>query len=74
MDLESMSKPDDLDLDDNGEEGDGVEVEMDAEANEDYEPLLIFNQRTRVEEEGVNKSDTEDDAVGPITPGPGSNF
>jgi len=90
MGLESMSEPDDLDLDDEegGREGDGVEVEVDAEGEADVnenddEPFFdtqsVHSSQGRGSRGGRsgNKSedvDTEDDPVGPITPGPGSKF
>ena len=76
MGLESMSEPDDLDLDDDGE-GDGVEVE--ANDNDD-EPFFDTQSagsrggRSTSDKARSEDVDTEDDPVGPITPGPGSKF
>lgn len=82
MGLESMSEPDDLDLDDDGE-GDGVEIEVDGEANEnDNDDEPFFDTQSAGSRGGRSTSDkarsedvdTEDDPVGPITPGHGSKF
>ena len=100
MGLESMSEPDDLDLDDdedglevnaggdNGNSGDEV-VNGDDNDNDNDEPFFDTQSASagssvsygRTSQAGRsdkgNKSeevDTEDDPVGPITPGPGSKF
>ncbi|KAF4618067.1 hypothetical protein D9613_012659 [Agrocybe pediades] len=86
MGLESISEPDDLDLDDD-EEGVEVQGEEDEEGDEG-EIEQFFETRSRSASSASNAGqessrrgsrqseevDTEEDPVGPMTPGPGSKF
>ncbi|KAF9542127.1 hypothetical protein CPC08DRAFT_770477 [Agrocybe pediades] len=86
MGLESISEPDDLDLDDD-EEGLEVQGEDDEEGDEG-EIEQFFETRSRSASSASNAGqessrrgsrqseevDTEEDPVGPMTPGPGSKF
>jgi len=80
MGLESKSKPDDLDLEEEAEaEGNENEHKSENENEDkpffDIRPIRLSSSRagrTSASDKG-NKSedvDTEDDPVGPITPGP----
>ncbi|KAH7921416.1 hypothetical protein BV22DRAFT_1198205 [Leucogyrophana mollusca] len=76
MGLESISEPDDMDMDmddeHEGERPDEGEVEGEGDAEEQF-----FDTRSASLSSSGKKGsevDTEDDPIGPITPGPNSTF
>jgi cysteine protease ATG4 len=72
MGLESMSEPDDLDLDtDDQEGGDGEQFFDTRSGSASTSGASQHEIDERAKSEDV---DTEEDPVGPITPGPGSRF
>ncbi|KAF7419636.1 Cysteine protease atg4 [Pleurotus ostreatus] len=71
MGLESISEPDDMDMDSEGEDEEGEEKFFDTRSATPSTSSASANHGNRGRSEEI---DTEDDPVGPITPGPNSKF
>jgi cysteine protease ATG4 len=72
-----MSEPDDLDLDEEEDEVDDDGNEGEGDDEPFFDTQSVRSSQGRGASDKGNKSedvDTEDDPVGPITPGPGAKF
>ncbi|KIJ63953.1 hypothetical protein HYDPIDRAFT_112441 [Hydnomerulius pinastri MD-312] len=82
MGLESISEPDDMDMDmdeDDGEEVEGEGAEERPARTRDNEDHFFDTRSTSISPVGSSvkrgsEVDTEEDPIGPITPGPNSTF